>query len=221
MGTESNTTDKKVKLGKPQIIGIAAAAAVVVIGLVVFFIIRGSNNLTATTIRFLRMQGTVDLLDAKDKAVSVTENMRLKDGNKVLTASESFASLALDEHKVISLDQNSKTTVGQRGKKLELFLDTGSLYFNVTKALDEDETFDIKTSTMIVGIRGTCGYVNAEDLFLIEGHVSAVDEKGNVAEVEPGQWLKYDKAGGPEMMCAGPSALRCAALPSRNSGNMP
>ena len=137
MGTETNTTDKKGKMGKPQIIGIAVAAAVVVVGLVVFFIIRGSNNLTATTIRFLRMQGTVDLLDAKDKAVSVTENMRLKDGNKVLTASESFASLALDEHKVISLDQNSKTTVGQKGKKLELFLDTGSLYFNVTKALQD------------------------------------------------------------------------------------
>ena len=56
MSTESNTTGKKVKLTKPQIIAIAAAASVVVIGLVVFFIIRGAGSITATTIRFLRMQ---------------------------------------------------------------------------------------------------------------------------------------------------------------------
>ena len=86
--------------------------------------------------------------------------------------------------------------MGQSGRKLELFLETGSLYFNVTKALEADETFDIRTSTMVVGIRGTCGYVNVDDLFLIEGHTVVTDTEGNTVEVFAGQRLTRDRETG-------------------------
>ena len=82
---EKGTGGAARKLGKPQIIGICAAAAVIVIGVIIFFATRGQEDMIASTIRFLRMQGTVNLLDASDKTVSIIDNMRLEDGNKVLT----------------------------------------------------------------------------------------------------------------------------------------
>ncbi len=196
MAENSLNTGKTSKIGKPQIIGIAVAAVAVVTGLVILFVNLGRNGLLATTIRFLRMQGNVELLDEKDRSVSINENMRLKSGNKVRTASQSFATLGLDEHKIVSLDENSQTDITKKGKNLSLVVQSGSLYFNVTKALENDETFEISTSTMIVGIRGTCGYVNADEVYLIEGHVVVTDSDGTVYEVGPGERLYRDLSTG-------------------------
>lgn len=46
---------------------------------------------------------------------------------------------------------------------LELYVRSGSLFFDVTEPLEEDESMDIRTSTMAVGIRGTSGWVEVED----------------------------------------------------------
>ena len=196
VGSANSGEGRKNGPSKKTVVAICVAAAVVVIGLVIFFVIRANSSLRASTVRFLRMQGIVELLNEKEKAISITENMRLKSGNKVRTDSQSFASLGLDDYKLISLEEKSKVVIEQKGKKLELNLENGSLYFNVTKALEEDETFNISTSTMIMGIRGTCGYINADEIFLVEGHVTIMDKDGNLIEVEEGQWLIRDRSTG-------------------------
>ena len=53
------------------------------------------------------------------------------------------------------------TIIKRDGKKLELVVNSGGLFFNVTKPLEDDESMDIRTSTTICGIRGTCGWVEA------------------------------------------------------------
>lgn len=187
---------KEPKKIKPQIIIACAVAAAVVIGVAAFLIIRYNSNLLANTVRFLRMQGEVTLLDSKDKEVSIQESMRLSAGNKVITASESFAALGLDDFKIVSLDESTKTGINKKGKKLEIDLQSGGLYFNVTKALEDDEEFNIRTATMITGIRGTCGYISANELYLLEGHVVTTNNFGESIEVEAGQKLVVDAATG-------------------------
>nr|MCR4617711.1 FecR domain-containing protein [Lachnospiraceae bacterium] len=137
--TSASSGGKSVKFGKPGIIAVCAVAVCAVAGLITFFVLHGKNDLVASTIRFLRMQGEVALLDKNDENISIKEDMRLVDGNKVLTSQQSFAALSLDDYKVISLDQSSKTVINKDGKKLELNLETGALYFNVTKPLEDDE----------------------------------------------------------------------------------
>ncbi len=78
------------------------------------------------------------------------------------------------------------------------------LFFNVTEPLAEDETMNIRTSTMFVGIRGTCGWVETEtedvmNAYLLKGQVECtiVDEKGNIlasAMLDAGQTarMEYD-----------------------------
>ena len=62
---------------------------------------------------------------------------------------------------------------------------------DVDKALADDETFEIETSTMIVGIRGTSGWVSVagenESLIVTDGHIHLVGTNpvtGEVKEIE-------------------------------------
>lgn len=45
--------------------------------------------------------------------------------------------------------------IEKSGKNLEIVVDRGGLFFNITEPLAEDETMNIRTSGMMVGIRGT------------------------------------------------------------------
>lgn len=93
------------------------------------------------------------------------------------TGNESYAWIDLDSVKLTKMDQNSRIQVRKEDRQLEIEVEYGSLSFNITEPLAEDETLDIRTSTMAVGIRGTCGWEEvAEDrefmrLYLLEGEV--------------------------------------------------
>ena len=55
-------------------------------------------------------------------------------------------------------------------------VNTGNLYFNIMEPLEENEILNIRSSTMMVGIRGTCGWVEVPDkerflVSLLEGSV--------------------------------------------------
>ena len=75
------------------------------------------------------------------------------------------------------MDAVSEITVRKSGKKLDILLDAGNLFFNVKSPLDDDEVFNVRTSTMAVGIRGTSGWVKVIDqwtsrLSVLEGTVT-------------------------------------------------
>ena len=102
------------------------------------------------------------------------------------------------------MDQESEVEIVKEDKLLEINVSSGSLFFNVTEPLAEDETMNIRTSTMFVGIRGTCGWVETEtedvmNAYLLKGQVECtiVDEKGNIlasAMLDAGQTarMEYD-----------------------------
>ena len=73
--------------------------------------------------------------------------------------------------KLTKLDQDSEIAITKEGKELEIEVKSGNLFFNVTEPLADDETMDIRTSTMMVGIRGTCGWVTQDTAALLEGTV--------------------------------------------------
>ncbi len=118
----------------------------------------------AATIRLARTEGSVDVLDSvSKKSLIKADNMRLASGTRVRTESASYAWLSLDEDKAVKEDENSEIEVRKKGKKLEVLLEDGNLFFNVTKPLEADEVYSIRTSTMVMGIRGTAGVVKIID----------------------------------------------------------
>ena len=108
-----------------------------------------------------KTEGTVEIENAKGKIIDLRNGSKMYNGYRI-TTEEGYAWLALDGTKLIKLDWNSEVSVKKNRKKYEVMLESGSLFFNVSKPLEKVENLDIRTSTMSTGIRGTLGKVTSE-----------------------------------------------------------
>ncbi len=136
-----------------------------------------AESTEAALMRLMKTEGTVSVTNSKGRSVTVRDDMRLNSGYGLETEEASYAWINLDDAKLVKMDAVSEISIRKSGKKLDILLDSGNLFFNVSKPLEEDETFNIRTSTMAVGIRGTCGWVKVIDqwtsvLYVLEGTVT-------------------------------------------------
>ena len=129
-------------LSQPKKI-LTVAVPVVVIAAVIVVIILMNSGIRSTSMRLLRMEGIVKLEDANGVEKSLIDNMRFASGDAISTGAASLASIALDDHKIVTLDENSRAQFIQDGNMMELNLTDGGVFFEVNKPLEEDETFDI------------------------------------------------------------------------------
>ena len=148
-----------------------------------------SGRYLASTMRLERLEGTVQLEDGSGREQELVSHMRFKSGNALRTEGRSLVGVSLDSSKLVTLDENSRADFVKQFKFLELKLTAGRLYFNVSKPLPEDEEFDIRTSTMVMGIRGTSGYVTVdefgnESLTVTDGTVHVVGTNPVTGEVK-------------------------------------
>ena len=86
------------------------------------------------------------------------------------------------------MDENSEISITKDDLKLSINVKSGGLFFNVTEPLAEDETMNIRTSSMIVGIHSTCGWVEVPDrektAAEAAGEMAAMTANGEIT-VEP------------------------------------
>jgi hypothetical protein len=111
----------------------------------------------ASKIQLVAADGNVTVKDSSSNTVSLNANgeTRLYSGYRIVTGADSYAWFSLDETKTVKLDASSEVEVRSRRRKLQLLLISGALYCNVTAPLNSDETYEIRTSDTITGIRGT------------------------------------------------------------------
>ena len=131
----------------------------------------------AERVQLMKTEGEVDVSDRRGKEREPVPEMKLYSGYQVATKEESFAWLNLDSVKLAKMDVDSQISITKRRNALEVVIDSGNLYFNIKEPLKEDETLDIRTSNMAVGIRGTCGWVEVLDqehmrVYILEGTVT-------------------------------------------------
>lgn len=118
---------------------------------------------TATSISLSKTEGdSVKVKSSSGKEVKARKNMNLYSGYGVETGKESYVYLLLDKEKAVKLDQNTQISIKKEGRKNEINLETGELFFDVKKPLESGETVRIRTSNCIMGIRGTSGVVKAK-----------------------------------------------------------
>ena len=142
---------------KKVTVSVIAAVAVAAIGITIFLINR--NMILATTMRLLKIEGTVTIEDASGNVKPVIDNIRFQSGDTLSTGADGLASIGLDDTKIVTLQNDSSAQFIKNGKQIELKLKQGGVFFEVTQKLTDDETYEIETSNMTVGIRGTSGYV--------------------------------------------------------------
>lgn len=168
-------TDNSKTVSKKKII-IIVVAAVLVLGGVAAGIIFARQGYLATTMRLLKAEGTVNIEDSKGGAKPVSDGLRFQSGDALNTGNDGLAMVGLDDKKIVTLDHDSRAEFQKKNKQLELRLTEGAMFVNVTEKLKSDEKFEIKTSNMTAGIRGTLLFVyhdkkdsNREVAALLEG----------------------------------------------------
>ena len=168
-----------------------------------------ADSAAATTLRLAKATGSVTVKNAAGKSQSVKTDMRLYNGYTVATGKSSEAYISLDGTKAVKLDASSKGSVKKSGNKLEVCLDSGNLFFDVTAPLAANESLNIRTSTMVTGIRGSYGWVTRTEVGLMHGHVTLtcinpVSGETRVTELYSGERVYYD----PASTAAGDPALK-------------
>ena len=146
----------------------------------------------ASAMRLMKTDGSVSLTDSSDAPLSVREGMRLYSGSTLSTAEKSRAGILLDDTKAVTLNELSRASLQGEGKKLVMNLEHGAMFFSVSKPLESDESYSICTSTMMLGIRGTSGYVEAisdteSAVTLTSGKVVLSYPGGEELSVSPGE----------------------------------
>lgn len=147
-----------------------------------------AETAAAATLRLEKAEGTVTVSTAAGRTVSTTDGMRLYSGYVLETGTDSYAYVSLDSTKAVKLDASSRGEVSKSGKKLELKAVSGKLFFNVTAPVKEDESLNIRTSTMVTGVRGTAGWVEVLDrsvsrIHLLEGTLTVTAAEPSTGEL--------------------------------------
>lgn len=143
----------------------------------------------ATTMWLTKTEGSVGVTDDSNAAVPVREQVGLYSGYGVDTAGESYAWINLDDVKLTKMDADSEIAIQKQDKALGIEVKKGSLFFHVTQPLSDDESMEIRTSTTVVGIRGTCGWVAVDEwehleLYLLEGQAEYTFHNPETGESE-------------------------------------
>ncbi len=112
----------------------------------------------ASQIRMAKMEGDVEVVDSVGKELVTTENMRLFTGNHVKTKEKSYAFFNLDDAKAVKLDAASDAEIRESGKKMEILLKNGGLMLDVKEPVATNARVNVRTSSMVMGIRGTDVY---------------------------------------------------------------
>ncbi|MEG2774901.1 MAG: FecR domain-containing protein [Acetivibrio sp.] len=121
-----------------------------------------AKEVKASVMRIEQIEGTLTLTDASGREIKAKEGLKLYNGYTLKTTLKSYAYISLDHSKAIKIDASSKVSVQKNGQKIELYVIRGKIFFNVKEKLKGDETFNIRTSTMTTGIRGTSGFITEE-----------------------------------------------------------
>lgn len=116
-----------------------------------------------SVIQLQNCEGEVRILDADGNSRPISEDGRFDSGESLTTGENAMASISLDETKVLTLDAMTQVTFTKENHHITLKLSSGRLLLDVQQKLDENETFEIQTSNMTVGIRGTVVYLTSFD----------------------------------------------------------
>ncbi len=163
-----------------------------------------TSEVSASVVRLSETKGTVELYDENYELITQTQDMKIFDGYSLSTGDESYAFVDLDETKLVKFEEESLCAFNESGKNISLELKEGSMFFNVSKPLEDDETFDITTSTTVTSIRGTSGYIYAENdnissISLFTGKVDITlnsDLEDDTVSITAGQKLSFNKENG-------------------------
>ncbi|MBR6707373.1 MAG: FecR domain-containing protein, partial [Clostridia bacterium] len=114
-----------------------------------------AESAEADTIRFLKAEGEVTVYNPAGQPRFAVANARFGSGEAIETGADGYAAISLDDTKIVSLDKETRLEFVREGSHMKLTVVRGTIFVDVSEKLDENESLDIETTTLMVGIRGT------------------------------------------------------------------
>ena len=144
-----------------------------------------AESAVGTTIRLAELDGKITVNNASGKAVEARADMKVYNGYTVETGTSSSVYITLDDEKAIQLGSRSKVKLKKSGKKLEVSLISGDLYYGVEAPLKKNESLEIKTTNMVTGVRGSHGCVTEETSVMLHGFAEVTCINPKTGEMIP------------------------------------
>jgi hypothetical protein len=153
----------------------------------------GAEKISA---KLIQMEGDVQVIRAGgEKPFKAFVNMRLTEGDRIITGTSGKAKIEMDDEVVITLAENTRIYLselrGSKGaKQSSINLQSGGVGSSVKEKLKDNSRFEIKTPTAVMGVRGTeffTQYYNGNvDVRVVDGVVEVtvnVTSEGDVTGV--------------------------------------
>ena len=153
----------------------------------------GAEKISA---KLIQMEGDVQVIRAGgEKPFKAFVNMRLTEGDRIITGPSGKAKIEMDDEVIITLAENTRIYLSElRGsngaKQSSINLQSGGVGSSVKEKLKDNSRFEIKTPTAVMGVRGTeffTQYYNGNvDVRVVDGIVEVtvnVTKEGDVTGV--------------------------------------
>ena len=124
-------------------------------------------------------EGDIKITNSAKRELKLRNNSKLYNGYSV-TTEDSYAWISLDKNGIIKLDYDTSVILKKKGKELEIVLEKGSIFFDISQSFAKDESLKIKSSTMTTGIRGTLGIATSQTLVDLSTYFSLILLEGKV-----------------------------------------
>lgn len=144
--------------------------------------------------KLISMDGDVQVIRAGgEKPFKAFVNMRLTEGDRIITGSNGTAKVQMEDDVIITLAENTRIYLSelrgsQGAQQSSINLQSGAVGSSVGKKLTDNSRFEIKTPTAVMGVRGTeffTQYYNGNvDVRVVNGTVEvsvSVTSTGNIA----------------------------------------
>ncbi len=148
---------------------------------------------TKSTAKMISITGDVQVIRAGgEKPFKAFQNMKLTEGDRIITGKNGVAKVEMDDGLVITLSQNTRIYLSELrsdkgNKQNSVSLQSGAIGSSVKKKLTSNARFEIKTPTAVMGVRGTeffAQYYDGHvDVRVVEGVIDARINVGRNGEV--------------------------------------
>ena len=185
------------RMPKDVKITVIAIFSILIIATIVISVVFVTSRYNASSMRGIKVEGAVSVEDSNGNVKSVSKNTKFQSGDSLETGSNGIATVGLDSDKNVTMEPNSRADFVKMNNQLSMKLIRGGVFFEVTEKLKQDESFEIKTSSMTAGIKGASGYIyydiNSRDNIIVTDGVVIVSATNpssgetKYAEVHGGQ----------------------------------
>ncbi|OEF96860.1 FecR domain-containing protein [Desulfuribacillus alkaliarsenatis] len=131
--------------------------------------IGGITEASVTNARVISIDGDVQVMrGGGDKPFSAFVNMRLMEGDRIITGRGASARVEIDNERTITLSENTRIYLSElRGvsdtQQSSIALQAGGVASSVKSAVTSSSRFEIRTPTAVMGVRGTEFFTSYRD----------------------------------------------------------